>query len=219
MRTAVQHVESDSAAGGPVFVDASGRRNRMFRRVGWTVAAACSCYAVTLGGLLVGGSSLAPGLVIPAFAQEPKALPVPTSPAPAVRESVVRTPDPTGPAGPPPGRPWSAEPGEPGPVPSRDAANGAETPAAPRPGAAVPVTDHQEPPEPETDEPGADEPAGKPEAGKPGAGKPADGSSGAVDTPAPGEPEQDAGQPSAGPSDPGHPLGDLIGGVLGGLLG
>jgi hypothetical protein len=36
---------------------------------------------------------------------------------------------------------------------------------------------------------------------------------------APGEPGQDAGQPSAGPSDPGHPLGDLISGVLGGLLG
>lgn len=36
---------------------------------------------------------------------------------------------------------------------------------------------------------------------------------------APGEPGQDAGQPSAGPSDPGHPLRDLIGGVLGGLLG
>jgi hypothetical protein len=49
----------------PVFVDASGRRGKKFRRAGWIVAIACACYAVTLVAALIGGSSNAPWLNLP----------------------------------------------------------------------------------------------------------------------------------------------------------
>lgn len=49
----------------PVFVDASGRRSRTFRRFGWAVAVVCACYATTVAASLVGGSSSAPFLLIP----------------------------------------------------------------------------------------------------------------------------------------------------------
>ncbi|TQK44902.1 hypothetical protein FBY35_6435 [Streptomyces sp. SLBN-118] len=45
---------------GPVFVDESGRRSKKFRRLGWVLAIACACYAVTLVVALVGGNSAAP---------------------------------------------------------------------------------------------------------------------------------------------------------------
>ncbi|SCF96923.1 hypothetical protein [Streptomyces sp. Ncost-T10-10d] len=47
---------------GPVFVDESGRRSKTFRRLGWILAAACACYAVTLAVAVLGGSSSAPWL-------------------------------------------------------------------------------------------------------------------------------------------------------------
>ncbi|MFG2624904.1 hypothetical protein [Streptomyces sp. NPDC048473] len=47
---------------GPVFVDESGRRSKTFRRLGWVLAAACACYAVTLAVAVLGGSSSAPWL-------------------------------------------------------------------------------------------------------------------------------------------------------------
>jgi hypothetical protein len=50
---------------GPVFVDASGRRSKRFRRAGWIVAIACACYAVTLVVAVIGGSSRVPLLNIP----------------------------------------------------------------------------------------------------------------------------------------------------------
>lgn len=50
---------------GPVFVDASGRRSKKFRRAGWILAAVCACYAVTLVVALMGGNSSAPWLNIP----------------------------------------------------------------------------------------------------------------------------------------------------------
>ncbi|MFE7773210.1 hypothetical protein ACFU5O_04775 [Streptomyces sp. NPDC057445] len=50
---------------GPVFVDASGRRSKKLRRVGWVLAIACACYAITLVVALAGGNSKAPWLLIP----------------------------------------------------------------------------------------------------------------------------------------------------------
>ncbi|WP_338677029.1 hypothetical protein V1460_31665 [Streptomyces sp. SCSIO 30461] len=50
---------------GPVFVDQSGRRSRKLRRIGWVLAVACACYAVTLVAALIGGNSRAPWLLIP----------------------------------------------------------------------------------------------------------------------------------------------------------
>ncbi|MET4921781.1 hypothetical protein P3L51_05375 [Streptomyces sp. PSRA5] len=54
----------------PVFVDASGRRGRTFRRFGWAVAVVCACYATTVAASLIGGSSSAPFLQIPGVADE-----------------------------------------------------------------------------------------------------------------------------------------------------
>lgn len=53
---------------GPVFVDESGRRSKKFRRVGWLLAAACACYAITLVAALLGGNSTAP--LLPGLGQD-----------------------------------------------------------------------------------------------------------------------------------------------------
>ncbi|MFF3749982.1 hypothetical protein ACFYYH_05880 [Streptomyces sp. NPDC002018] len=77
---------------GPVFVDASGRRGKTFRRAGWVVAIACACYAVTLVGALIGGNSSAPWLQIPGLADKQKPDTVEIQPAPTTSESVGVTP-------------------------------------------------------------------------------------------------------------------------------
>ncbi|WP_328538475.1 hypothetical protein [Streptomyces sp. NBC_00344] len=58
---------------GPVFVDESGRRSRKYRRVGWILGIACTCYAVMLVVTVVGGNSSAPWLLIPGPASAKKA--------------------------------------------------------------------------------------------------------------------------------------------------
>ncbi|MEU3983662.1 hypothetical protein AB0F77_26865 [Streptomyces sp. NPDC026672] len=50
---------------GPVFVDASGRRSRRFRRLGMVIALACAVYAVVIVATLLSGSSDAPWLPVP----------------------------------------------------------------------------------------------------------------------------------------------------------
>lgn len=55
----------DRAEARSIFVDASGRRSRTFRRFGWAVTIVCACYATTVAASLVGGSSGAPFLQIP----------------------------------------------------------------------------------------------------------------------------------------------------------
>ncbi|MBT2395635.1 hypothetical protein [Streptomyces sp. ISL-100] len=57
---------------GPVFVDESGRRSKKLRRIGWVLAFACACYAVTLIVALAGGNSTAPWLQIPGLADDQK---------------------------------------------------------------------------------------------------------------------------------------------------
>ncbi|MEU9100755.1 hypothetical protein [Streptomyces sp. NPDC048361] len=49
----------------PVFVDASGRRGKKLRWLGWAFGLAAFGFAVALVGSLLGGSSSAPGLTIP----------------------------------------------------------------------------------------------------------------------------------------------------------
>ncbi|ROQ68867.1 hypothetical protein EDD93_3349 [Streptomyces sp. 840.1] len=50
---------------GPVFVDATGRRSRTWRRAGVITALVCSCYATTVVATLIGGDSSAPFLELP----------------------------------------------------------------------------------------------------------------------------------------------------------
>ncbi|MFG3286133.1 hypothetical protein [Streptomyces sp. NPDC048111] len=49
----------------PVFVDASGRRGKNLRRLGWLCGLAATGFAVALVGSLLGGNSRAPGLNLP----------------------------------------------------------------------------------------------------------------------------------------------------------
>ncbi len=49
---------------GPVFVDASGRRSRLYRRLGIAVGVACAVYAVVIVSTLLSGNSNAPWLPV-----------------------------------------------------------------------------------------------------------------------------------------------------------
>ena len=54
------------ATEGPVFVDASGRRSKVLRRIGLLVGVACLAYAVVLGAAFMGwGTSLNPSSLLP----------------------------------------------------------------------------------------------------------------------------------------------------------
>ncbi|MDX2597484.1 MULTISPECIES: hypothetical protein [Streptomyces] len=67
---------------GPVFVDASGRRSRPFRRLGMVVGLACAVFAVVIVATLLSGSSDAPWIPVPQHEDKPAGQ-VDTSPAPA----------------------------------------------------------------------------------------------------------------------------------------
>jgi hypothetical protein len=57
---------ADGPADGPVFVDNSGRRSRLLRRVGTLVGVVCLGYAVVLGMAFMGwGISVTPSALIP----------------------------------------------------------------------------------------------------------------------------------------------------------
>ncbi|MFE4549526.1 hypothetical protein [Streptomyces sp. NPDC056785] len=66
----------------PVFVDASGRRSRRFRRLGILVGVACAVYAVVIVATLLSGNSEAPWLPVPGPEDDPPAGQVHTSPLP-----------------------------------------------------------------------------------------------------------------------------------------
>ncbi|MFJ4647449.1 hypothetical protein ACIP6Q_28510 [Streptomyces bobili] len=56
----------DSAAEGPVFVDNSGRRSKVLRRIGVLVGVGCLVYAVVLGAAFMGwGTTLNPSSLLP----------------------------------------------------------------------------------------------------------------------------------------------------------
>ncbi|MEV6765359.1 hypothetical protein AB0N16_32920 [Streptomyces sp. NPDC051105] len=67
----------------PVFVDASGRRGRRFRRIGMAVGLACAVYAVVIVVTLLSGSSDAPWLPVPGQNHGRPAGKVDDSPQPA----------------------------------------------------------------------------------------------------------------------------------------
>jgi hypothetical protein len=64
--------QAESPDGRPVFVDASGRRGRKIRRLGWLAGIVCACYAVMLIVTVLGGNSSAPWLLIPGPADDGK---------------------------------------------------------------------------------------------------------------------------------------------------
>ncbi|MFG3011378.1 hypothetical protein ACGFZB_13135 [Streptomyces cinerochromogenes] len=81
-------------AGGPVFVDASGRRSRRFRRLGVAVGVACAGYAAVIVATLLSGNSAAPWLPVPGQREDKPAGKVDTSPLPSA--STTPTPPGTG---------------------------------------------------------------------------------------------------------------------------
>lgn len=68
---------------GPVFVDASGRRGRRFRRLGMAVAVACAGYAAVIAATLLSGNSTAPWLPVPGQGDDKQAGQRHTSPHPS----------------------------------------------------------------------------------------------------------------------------------------
>lgn len=68
---------------GPVFVDASGRRSRLYRRLGIAVGLACAVYAVVIVSTLLSGNSNAPWLPVPGQQEGKPAGQVDTTPVPS----------------------------------------------------------------------------------------------------------------------------------------
>ncbi|MEV5551040.1 hypothetical protein AB0L35_33735 [Streptomyces sp. NPDC052309] len=68
---------------GPVFVDASGRRSRRFRRLGIAVGIVCAIYAVVMVSTLLSGNSNAPWLPVPGQQKDKPAGQVDTTPLPS----------------------------------------------------------------------------------------------------------------------------------------
>ncbi|MFD5583816.1 hypothetical protein ACFWII_08460 [Streptomyces sp. NPDC127063] len=61
-----EHVIEEQAADGPVFVDTSGRRARLLRRLGLLIGVACLGYAAVLVLAFMGwGTSLTPSSLLP----------------------------------------------------------------------------------------------------------------------------------------------------------
>ncbi|MEV5336229.1 hypothetical protein [Streptomyces werraensis] len=69
----------------PVFVDESGRRNRLYRRIGLAVGLACAGYAVVMVATLLSGNSDAPWMPVPGQADKP-AEQVETTPRPSATD-------------------------------------------------------------------------------------------------------------------------------------
>ncbi|WP_143074862.1 hypothetical protein [Streptomyces mangrovisoli] len=72
-----------SASDSPVFVDASGRRSRRFRRIGLFVGVACAVYAAVIVVTLMSGNSSAPWLPVPGQGGGKPAGKVDPSPSPS----------------------------------------------------------------------------------------------------------------------------------------
>ncbi|MFA3872132.1 hypothetical protein ABS735_00265 [Streptomyces sp. MMCC 100] len=68
---------------GPVFVDASGRRSRLYRRLGILVGIACAIYAVVIVSTLLSGNSDAPWMPVPGQEEGAPAGQVDTTPLPS----------------------------------------------------------------------------------------------------------------------------------------
>lgn len=170
-------------ADGPVFVDASGRRSKKLRRLGWVLAIASACYAIALVAALIGGSSSAPWLQIPGVSDKRDSDKVEIQPPPKDRPTVEATPG-AGGLGPSPSGSVSGSPATP------DASGGASNDPDPS-GSASGKPD----PDPKPGEPDPDPDPGDPDPGTvPGEPDPGG-------EPNPGETEVPPGEP--GDPDPG----------------
>lgn len=62
--------QGNGSAEGPVFVDSSGRRSKVLRRVGLLLGVVCLAYTGVLGAAFMGwGTSLTPDSLIPDFSR------------------------------------------------------------------------------------------------------------------------------------------------------
>ncbi|GAA3206074.1 hypothetical protein GCM10010451_65740 [Streptomyces virens] len=77
----------DGSGGGPVFVDESGRRIQLYRRIGIAVGLACAGYAAVMVATLLSGNSDAPWMPVPGQEQKPAGQVEPT-PQPARTDTV-----------------------------------------------------------------------------------------------------------------------------------
>ncbi|MER6167485.1 hypothetical protein [Streptomyces violaceorubidus] len=76
-------MSAPEASDGPVFVDASGRRSRLYRRLGILVGVACAVYAVVIVSTLLSGNSDAPWVPVPGQEEGAPAGRVDTTPLPS----------------------------------------------------------------------------------------------------------------------------------------
>ncbi|MFJ8537437.1 hypothetical protein [Streptomyces sp. NPDC093591] len=100
---------NDGSAEGPVFVDNSGRRSKLLRRIGLLVGVACLGYAVVLGMAFMGvGTSLTPSELLPFGGGGPAGAPN-SGPGGAQPQGGIGTP-PAKPTGTPPTGTTTGEP-------------------------------------------------------------------------------------------------------------
>lgn len=130
---------------GPVFVDASGRRSRLYRRLGILVAVACAVYAVVIVSTLLSGNSDAPWMPVPGQEEGAPAGQVDTSPAPSQSAQPSGTGPVTPQATPSAGAGTTTEPGVEAPASGTSGVTGGATG---RPGTSA---------DPQTSAPGTDQ--------------------------------------------------------------
>ncbi|MDC0772756.1 hypothetical protein [Streptomyces sp. HD] len=125
---------------GPVFVDESGRRSRLYRRIGMAVGLACAVYAVVIVATLLSGNSDAPWLPVenpkeqPAGQVDTPPLPAETAPQPSGTGSASPGASPTASTG------TSLSPGADTTAPGTSASTGTGASAGPKPTATKPTT-------------------------------------------------------------------------------
>ncbi|MFB8030514.1 MULTISPECIES: hypothetical protein [unclassified Streptomyces] len=206
---------SPAPSTGPVFVDLTGRRSRTWRRAGTVAALCCACYATTLVATLIGSDSSAPFLRLPrAMGLDRESGPRPTatpdggrspSPSPGAADGTtgpgtLLAAGPSTSAGPTAADGLRASAG-PSDIPVGDAVADAAPSRTPASG-----TSGQPAQDAGSDGSSTAEPSSPPETGT------------GTEPPAGGGDDAQAPEPEETPASRG-PLGDLVGGLLSGLLG
>ncbi|MGX2996927.1 hypothetical protein JNUCC64_22110 [Streptomyces sp. JNUCC 64] len=79
----------EASPDGPVFVDETGRRSRLYRRIGMAVVTGCAVYACVIVATVVSGNSSAPWLPVPETQAEPAGK---VKPSPRPEESASARP-------------------------------------------------------------------------------------------------------------------------------
>ncbi|MFI1754171.1 hypothetical protein [Streptomyces sp. NPDC020571] len=112
---------------GPVFVDASGRRSRLYRRLGILVGVACAVYAVVIVSTLLSGNSDAPWMPVPGQEEGAPAGQVDTTPLPSRSAQPSGTGAPAPQATPSAGAGATAQPGAEAPASGTSGVTGGST--------------------------------------------------------------------------------------------